>query len=272
MPIETSTISGLKGERMSVSLGFGVVAGGGMVGVKVGVAVGVNVDVEVGVGVSVAVEVAVAVGVGVLVAVAEGVGLATQTIISAGTSITEGEAASDVVIHVLASAKAKPGPHPVRVSYTAPGRPPVVREVSVEVLVPIEVRPRAESIALAPGDSAELIYHEYCLAEASDLGPDPAEYLLRFPEHAEALGRLFALHGALPASMLRSWVEPAELPSTGDEIGPYRLARELGRPLSFAQRVAYCLRLTGAARVVGKTGNRLIYSGKPSSGLDQRSE
>lgn len=33
----------------------------------------------------------------------------------------------------------------------------------------------------------------------------------------------------------------------------------LDRPLSFAQRVAYCLRLTGAARVVGKQGNRLIY-------------
>jgi hypothetical protein len=37
------------------------------------------------------------------------------------------------------------------------------------------------------------------------------------------------------------------------------LASELARPLSFAQRVAYCLRLTGAARVVGKKGNRLIY-------------
>jgi eukaryotic-like serine/threonine-protein kinase len=92
-------------------------------------------------------------------------------------------------------------------------------------------RPRAEGyLARLPlGDSAELIYHEYCLAEASDLEPDPAEYLRRFPEHADALGRLFGLHGALPASMLRSWVEPAELPSTGDEIGPYRLVRELGR-------------------------------------------
>ncbi len=37
------------------------------------------------------------------------------------------------------------------------------------------------------------------------------------------------------------------------------LAQILGRPLWFAQRVAYCLRLTGAARVVGKSGNRLIY-------------
>jgi hypothetical protein len=37
------------------------------------------------------------------------------------------------------------------------------------------------------------------------------------------------------------------------------LSRHLERPLWFAQRVAYCLRLTGAARVVGKTGNRLIY-------------
>jgi hypothetical protein len=60
------------------------------------------------------------------------------------------------VIHVLASAKAKPGPHLVRVSYAAPGRPPTVREVSVEVRVPIEVRPRSESIFLSPGDSATI--------------------------------------------------------------------------------------------------------------------
>jgi hypothetical protein len=38
-----------------------------------------------------------------------------------------------------------------------------------------------------------------------------------------------------------------------------QLAQALERPLSFAQRVAYCLRLTGAARVIGKQGNRLIY-------------
>ncbi len=37
------------------------------------------------------------------------------------------------------------------------------------------------------------------------------------------------------------------------------LARRLGRPIWFAQRVAYCLRETKAARAVGKTGNRLIY-------------
>ncbi len=41
------------------------------------------------------------------------------------------------------------------------------------------------------------------------------------------------------------------------------LAEQLGRPLWFAQRVAYCLRLTGAARVVGKTRNRLIYLREP---------
>ena len=78
-------------------------------------------------------------------------------------------------------------------------------------------------------DSAELIYHEYCLAEASDLAPDPADYLRRFPDHADRLARLFALHGALPSSALRDWAGPAELPSAGDEIGPYRLLRELGR-------------------------------------------
>jgi hypothetical protein len=41
------------------------------------------------------------------------------------------------------------------------------------------------------------------------------------------------------------------------------LAQRLGRPVAFAQRVAYCLRLSGAARVVGKTRNRLIYIREP---------
>ncbi len=92
-------------------------------------------------------------------------------------------------------------------------------------------RPRAERyLGLLPAsDSAELIYHEYCLAEAADLAPDPAEYLRRFPDQARSLGRLFALHGALSASTLREWAAPAELPAAGDEIGPYRLLRELGR-------------------------------------------
>lgn len=37
------------------------------------------------------------------------------------------------------------------------------------------------------------------------------------------------------------------------------LAEALGRPLDFAQRVAYCLRLTGAASATGKHGNRRVY-------------
>ncbi len=52
------------------------------------------------------------------------------------------------------------------------------------------------------------------------------------------------------------------LPAGSDDDQPFttaELARRLGRPVWFAQRVAYCLRKTGAARVVGKTGNRLIY-------------
>jgi hypothetical protein len=38
------------------------------------------------------------------------------------------------------------------------------------------------------------------------------------------------------------------------------LAKRLGRPLSFAQRIAYCLRCSGAARQVGKSRNSLIYA------------
>ena len=81
----------------------------------------------------------------------------------------------------------------------------------------------------APTDAAELIYHEYCLAEAADLNPDPSDYLRRFPDHSDALGRLFSLHGAFSISTIQKIVEPANLPESGDEIGPYRLLRELGR-------------------------------------------
>jgi hypothetical protein len=54
----------------------------------------------------------------------------------------------------------------------------------------------------------------------------------------------------------------ALLPDHCDGRDPFTtldLSERLGRPQWFAQRVAYCLRLTGAARVVGKSGNRLIY-------------
>jgi hypothetical protein len=44
-----------------------------------------------------------------------------------------------------------------------------------------------------------------------------------------------------------------------DPFTTLELAQTLERPLAFAQRVAYCLRLTGAVRVVGKQGNRLVY-------------
>jgi hypothetical protein len=54
----------------------------------------------------------------------------------------------------------------------------------------------------------------------------------------------------------------ALLPASCAGLEPFTtldLAQRLERPLWFAQRVAYCLRWTGAARVVGKSGNRLIY-------------
>jgi hypothetical protein len=38
------------------------------------------------------------------------------------------------------------------------------------------------------------------------------------------------------------------------------LALRIGRPIAFAQRVAYCLRLCGAVEVVAKVGNRRVYS------------
>jgi serine/threonine protein kinase/tetratricopeptide (TPR) repeat protein len=74
----------------------------------------------------------------------------------------------------------------------------------------------------APDEAEELIYAEFCAAEAAGLAPDPAEFQARYHAHAEALGRVFKLHGALDQV-------PADLPVAGDSIGPYRLKRELGQ-------------------------------------------
>jgi hypothetical protein len=52
------------------------------------------------------------------------------------------------------------------------------------------------------------------------------------------------------------------LPRDAGRSGPFTtrdLAGWLERDLGFAQRVAYCLRLAGATRVCGKSGNHLIY-------------
>ncbi len=77
-----------------------------------------------------------------------------------------------------------------------------------------------------------LIYQEYCLAESSGRGPDPETYLSRFPDHRGRLSRMFGLHEALGAGLPgaeRDLDEPTDLPEAGDEVGPFRLLRELGR-------------------------------------------
>lgn len=45
------------------------------------------------------------------------------------------------------------------------------------------------------------------------------------------------------------------------------LARELGRPRSFAQRAAYCLRQAGATDAVAKRGNSYIYTARSGIAL-----
>ncbi len=86
--------------------------------------------------------------------------------------------------------------------------------------------------------AVELIYREFCLAEAAGNKPDPSAYLSRFPHHKEALDRLLQLHGECSPSLLGCWAESAaaalELPGVGDAIGPFVLRRELGRG-SFAR-------------------------------------
>jgi hypothetical protein len=55
------------------------------------------------------------------------------------------------------------------------------------------------------------------------------------------------------------WTLLPECTRASEPFSTRQLAERLDRPLWFAQRVAYCLRLAGAARVVGKAGNMLLY-------------
>ena len=94
---------------------------------------------------------------------------------------------------------------------------------------------------LDPADSqgaVELIYREYCLADAAGRKPELSQYISRFPRYAKTLERLLGLHDACTPSMLGRLVEPCavsqDLPNAGDEVGPYFLRRELGRG-SFAR-------------------------------------
>lgn len=81
----------------------------------------------------------------------------------------------------------------------------------------------------------DLIYLEFCLAEAAGLAPDPAAYLERFPACRDRLERLLGLHTAIDADTLRRWAADGagpggpELPEAGDQLGPFVLRRELGR-------------------------------------------
>jgi hypothetical protein len=88
---------------------------------------------------------------------AQGVGLATNTVISSGSTLPDSdEAPPEVLVRVLASAKAVPGVYPIEIVHTMSGGKPQRREVVVIVRPPVEVLNRSEPIAIKPGGTAEL--------------------------------------------------------------------------------------------------------------------
>jgi hypothetical protein len=89
---------------------------------------------------------------------AKGIGLATNTVISSGSSMGDSEEAPppDVLVRVLASPKVVPGVYPVTISYSLGGVKKMTSEVSVIVKPPLEILVRAEEIALKPGGSAAI--------------------------------------------------------------------------------------------------------------------
>ncbi len=97
---------------------------------------------------------------------------------------------------------------------------------------------------LEPDDeqgAIDLIYRAYCLSESDGEAPVAEEYVARFSRYAEPLRDLFRFHGACTPSLLGRLFGPLPsldgeefrasssiLPKAGDQIGPYRLRRELG--------------------------------------------
>jgi hypothetical protein len=82
----------------------------------------------------------------------------------------------------------------------------------------------------------------------------------RRPGYAVADRRLDTIEETI--ALLRADDLWALLPGHCDGRMPFTtrgLAQQLDRPLWFAQRVAYCLRLSGAAHVVGKSGRLQTY-------------
>ncbi len=88
---------------------------------------------------------------------------------------------------------------------------------------------------IGPNDARaaiELIYQDFCHQESAGARPDPGEVLDRFPQYRDGLERIFRVHQEFSPSELGRWIDPkalAQLPAAGDSIGPYYLARELGR-------------------------------------------
>jgi serine/threonine protein kinase/tetratricopeptide (TPR) repeat protein len=110
--------------------------------------------------------------------------------------------------------------------------------------------PRVEDFLsrIPPGSSelaVELIYRQFCLEEADGSSPSSAVYLDRFADYRDALSRQFRLHDAVSESQVGRWArlddsraqddpfgfEP-DLPTAGDQIGPFLLRRELGEGAS----------------------------------------
>jgi hypothetical protein len=82
----------------------------------------------------------------------------------------------------------------------------------------------------------------------------------RWPGYTVADRRLDTIEDTI--SLFRAGDLWALLPESCTGRDPFTtrdLAGRLARPLWFAQRVAYCLRWAGAARVVGKSSNWLMY-------------
>ena len=100
---------------------------------------------------------------------------------------------------------------------------------------------------------------EFVLIEAEETRLDRKRPTRRGKKHISLDQRLIQVNESIELGTPRQLLEQlpmGQLPSTFDTAD---LAAALERPRWFAQKVAYCLRQTGAAKLSGKRGNNQLY-------------
>lgn len=106
---------------------------------------------------------------------------------------------------------------------------------------------------------------ELALIEMEEIRIDRTRPTRRGKRYKTVDQRLVSVHGCTQLSSKSDLLDMLPLEHLPNPFDTAELAAAIGRKRWFAQKVAYCLRKTGAAKMVGKRGNSQLYKVPPSA-------